>query len=83
VFAANALTAIAALGEAIDLGRGVPQDVAIVGYDDIAALSDLRPRITTVACSPHTIGRAPQNACWCGCMQPHHCHPTSSSCHIA
>lgn len=58
VFAANALMAIAALGEAIDLGRSIPEDVAVVGYDDIAALSDVRPRITTVACSPHTIGRA-------------------------
>ncbi len=58
VFVANALMAIAALGAAIDLGQRIPDDVAIVGYDDIAELSDVRPRITTIACSPHAIGQA-------------------------
>lgn len=48
VFAYNdlmALGAIAALGEK---GRSVPEDVSIVGYDDILLASVVSPALTTV-----------------------------------
>jgi LacI family transcriptional regulator len=57
VFAANALMALAALGAALDLGRKVPDDVALVGYDDISEMTDVRPQLTTVDCSARTLGR--------------------------
>lgn len=48
VFAANdqmALGAIRALSEA---GRAVPEEVSVVGFDDIADAADYRPPLTTV-----------------------------------
>jgi LacI family transcriptional regulator len=48
VFAANDLTAIGALSACLDAGLNVPRDVAIVGFDDIAIVADLRPALTTV-----------------------------------
>lgn len=57
VFVANALMAIGALGAALDLGCRVPDDLAIVGYDDIAEMSDVRPQLTTVDCSARTMGQ--------------------------
>jgi DNA-binding LacI/PurR family transcriptional regulator len=50
--------AIAALGVAIDAGRRVPEELAIVAFDDIAALSDVRPQLTTIAGSSRSLGDA-------------------------
>ena len=58
VFIANGLMAIAALGVAVDAGRRVPEELAIVAFDDIAALSDVRPQLTTIAGSPRALGDA-------------------------
>jgi LacI family transcriptional regulator len=58
IYIANALMAIAALGVALDMGRRVPDDVAVVAQDEIVALSDVRPRLTTVAGSAAAIGAA-------------------------
>jgi DNA-binding LacI/PurR family transcriptional regulator len=48
VFAANDLLAIDALLFAVDAGRSVPEDVAIVGFDNIPEATIVRPRLTTV-----------------------------------
>jgi DNA-binding LacI/PurR family transcriptional regulator len=48
VFAANDLLAIDALLFAIDAGLSVPDDVAIVGFDDIPEATIVRPRLTTI-----------------------------------
>jgi DNA-binding LacI/PurR family transcriptional regulator len=48
VFAANDLLAIDALLFAIDSGLSVPDDVAIVGFDNIPEATIVRPRLTTV-----------------------------------
>ena len=48
VFAANDLMAIGALDAALERGSSVPEDVAIVGYDDIEAAVLVSPSLTTV-----------------------------------
>jgi LacI family transcriptional regulator len=57
VFAANdgvASGAIVALEEA---GLRVPDDVSLVGYDDIPVAESMRPRLTTVHVPLHEMGR--------------------------
>ena len=56
VFAASDTLAIGALEAAEALGRHVPGDVAIVGFDDIPEAQWVRPRLTTVAQYPAVMG---------------------------
>ena len=49
VFCANDLMAIGALDATRELGLQVPQDVRLVGFDDIEAASLVSPALTTVA----------------------------------
>ncbi len=58
VFAANDLMAIGALGELKAAGRGVPEDVAVVGFDDVAIGAVAQPPLTTVAQPIEAMGRA-------------------------
>ncbi len=48
LFAASDLTAIGALGVLSEHGRAVPDDVAVVGFDDVAASGHTSPPLTTV-----------------------------------
>jgi LacI family transcriptional regulator len=48
VFCANDLMAIGALSAARDAGLRVPDDLAVVGYDDIEAAALVHPALTTV-----------------------------------
>jgi DNA-binding LacI/PurR family transcriptional regulator len=48
VFAANDLMAAGALHVLRDHGRRVPEDVAVVGFDDSRAATDARPALTTI-----------------------------------
>jgi LacI family transcriptional regulator len=57
VFAINDLMAIGALEAARAAGLRVPEDVAVVGFDNIPATSWVRPRLTTVAQFPADMGR--------------------------
>jgi LacI family transcriptional regulator len=57
VFAASDTIAIGALEAAEEMGRRVPEDVAIVGFDDIPEARRVRPRLTTVAQYPGEMGR--------------------------
>ena len=56
VFVCNDQMAIGALLKAQERGLRVPEDVAIVGFDDIPAASWVRPNLTTVAQYPTKIG---------------------------
>jgi DNA-binding LacI/PurR family transcriptional regulator len=57
IFAASDTIAIGALEEAETMHLRVPQDVAIVGFDDIPEAQWVRPRLTTVAQDPSEMGR--------------------------
>jgi DNA-binding LacI/PurR family transcriptional regulator len=48
VFACSDLLAMSTIGTLHDLGLRVPQDVAVVGYDDIALAAHFSPPITTI-----------------------------------
>lgn len=48
IFAASDLMAIAAMRALSDLGLRVPEDVAVVGYDDITLASYVTPGLTTI-----------------------------------
>ena len=56
VFGASDLIAIGALEAALEMGKRVPDDVAIVGFDDIPEAVWVRPRLTTVAQYPAVMG---------------------------
>lgn len=57
VFCANDEMAIGFIREASGLGRRVPNDVAVVGFDDIRFAAFCRPALTTVAQPMYEIGR--------------------------
>jgi len=57
VFCANDLMAIGAMDAIRDAGIRVPEDVALVGYDDIEAASLVTPDLTTVVNPAYDMGR--------------------------
>lgn len=57
IFAANDLTAVGLLSEARANGLQVPDDLSIVGLDDIWLASESEPPLTTVALPRYEIGR--------------------------
>ena len=57
ILAINDLLAIGALRAAGDLGLQVPNDLSLVGYDDIPMSIYLVPRLTTVTKNAHELGR--------------------------
>jgi LacI family transcriptional regulator len=56
VFAAADTIAIGALEAAEEMNYRIPDDIAIIGFDDIPAASWVRPRLTTVAQNPAKMG---------------------------
>lgn len=62
VFAASDTIAIGALEAAEAMDLRIPNDVAIVGFDDIPEAQWVRPRLTTVAQYPAEMGRRLANA---------------------
>ncbi|WP_223692030.1 LacI family DNA-binding transcriptional regulator [Leifsonia poae] len=57
VVCANDLIAIGAIERLRELGRSVPGDVAVTGYDDIDAAALISPSLTTVENPAREIGR--------------------------
>lgn len=57
IFAANDLMALGAIGAIQDAGLSVPDDVAVVGYDNREFSRVVRPRITTVSMPVYEMGR--------------------------
>ncbi len=61
IFAANDQMALGALRALAESGRRVPDDVAVIGFDDIADAADFQPPLTTVrqdfdALGEHAVG---------------------------
>jgi LacI family transcriptional regulator len=61
IFAASDLMAAGAIRAASDLGVRVPEDLAIVGFDDIGLASLIQPQLTTVRQDMHALGEAAAN----------------------
>ncbi len=57
VFVANDQMALGALRAFADAGRRVPDDVAVVGFDDIVDAAEYRPPLTTVRQGFDALGR--------------------------
>ena len=58
VFATSDLTALGAMRALHEAGRHIPDDVAIVGFDDIAAARLSEPSLTTISQDPRQAGEA-------------------------
>lgn len=56
VFACNDLMALGAMKAASNSGRRIPDDLAVVGFDDIAQSSYFSPSLTTVRQDPQDLG---------------------------
>ena len=56
VFAASDTIAMGALAAAEDMNYRVPEDISIIGFDDIPAASWVRPQLSTVAQYPAEMG---------------------------
>ncbi len=54
----NDLLALGALRACAELGRRVPDDIAVVGYDDILLASVVTPSLTTLGVSKYDVGVA-------------------------
>ncbi|WP_077037635.1 substrate-binding domain-containing protein [Pelomonas sp. KK5] len=61
VFASNDLSAICAMPALLAAGLRVPDDISIVGFDDLPAASQLHPALTTVRQPIAEMGRAAVN----------------------
>ncbi|WAC71319.1 LacI family DNA-binding transcriptional regulator [Roseateles sp. SL47] len=57
VFTSNDLMAMGALRAAAELGRAVPRQLSVVGFDGIELGSYIYPAITSVGCSIRDLGR--------------------------
>jgi len=57
VFCASDTMALAVINAALDKGLAIPEDVSIVGFDDIPLAHQVRPKLTTIRQDPHRIGR--------------------------
>ena len=70
LFAATDLMAIGALRAVAEAGRRVPEDVSIVGFDDIELAGFVHPALTTVGCSIKELGREAGRALLARIEQP-------------
>lgn len=64
IIAANDLTAIGVLHRAHDANLRVPEDLSVVGFDDILMAEFTQPALTTVAIPRSEIGRTAFQALW-------------------
>jgi len=56
LFCANDATAIGAMKALREMGYRIPEDVSVVGFDDIAMVEHLTPALTTVRINKEAIG---------------------------
>ncbi|MGB5057417.1 MAG: substrate-binding domain-containing protein, partial [Candidatus Promineifilaceae bacterium] len=56
VFACNDLMAVGVISAVTELGLRVPQDLSVVGFDDVRLASFTNPPLTTIAQPKYEIG---------------------------
>jgi LacI family transcriptional regulator len=56
IIGGNDLVALGAMRAAIDLGRKIPEDLAIIGADDILLASQVTPPLTTLKTNAYEVG---------------------------
>ncbi len=61
VFTANDAMAFGAMRAAVDLGRRVPEEIAVVGFDDVPAAAYCHPPLTTIRTFSREMGRLAAN----------------------
>jgi LacI family transcriptional regulator len=61
IFAYNDLLAVGAMQACRELGRRVPEDCAIIGFDDIPLADSICPALTTVRVDKYELGRQAMN----------------------
>lgn len=57
IFAANDMTAIGCYNAASKLGLKIPDDIAIIGFDDVLISQYVNPPLTTIKVDTETIGK--------------------------
>ena len=57
IFASNDLSAMGAMDAIWDQGLSIPEDISILGFDDIPQASLIRPHLTTVRLPLEEMGR--------------------------
>lgn len=57
VVAANDYMAIGAITAVLEAGRRVPEDIKVIGYDDIELAAVFRPSLTTMSVEREAVGR--------------------------
>jgi DNA-binding LacI/PurR family transcriptional regulator len=70
IVAGNDLTAIGVLHRAYDAGLRVPEDLSVVGFDDILFAEYTQPALTTVTVPRTDIGRVAFEALWAMMADP-------------
>ncbi|MCL4505387.1 MAG: LacI family transcriptional regulator [Chloroflexi bacterium] len=58
LFGVNDKVALAAMNAAQDLGRHIPDDISVIGYDDVDLASNAKPSLTTMHVDTVAMGRA-------------------------
>jgi LacI family transcriptional regulator len=61
VFTANDLMALGIIWSASAYGLKIPEDLSVVGFDDISLASEIHPPLTTVSLPSYEIGRVAMN----------------------
>jgi LacI family transcriptional regulator len=57
IFACNDLMACGIYQAAYELGRRIPDDLSVIGFDDIQLVEALTPKLTTIRQSSYTLGK--------------------------
>jgi LacI family transcriptional regulator len=70
IMAGNDLTAIGVLHRAYDAGLRVPEDLSVVGFDDISMAEFTQPALTTLAVPRTEIGKVAFEALWAMLSDP-------------
>ena len=58
LFGVNDKVAIAAMSAAMDMGKSIPDDLSVIGYDDVDFASSAKPPLTTMHVDTVAMGRA-------------------------